>query len=312
MANWQVKTPIAFMIFNRPYATEKVFDKIRQVKPSQLLVVADGPRVDRQGEAEKCAAVRAIIDRVDWDCQVLKNYSDINLGCRQRVSSGLDWVFNTVEEAIILEDDCLPDPTFFPFCEELLNRYREDTRIAAISGLNIQFGRKRNNYSYYFSHYHHCWGWASWRRTWQHYDLDMKLWPEIRDSNFLLDILGDKKASQNWTRTFEMTYQKMLDTWDYQFGLACWLQSGLTILPNVNLIANIGYGEGGTNTNDESSIYGNMVVEALDFPLSHPPFIIRDAQADRYTESTIYNYHPVLWKRVWRKLKKLFNHLGTK
>ena len=131
--------PIAFMIFNRPYLTEAVFEVIAQVKPSKLLVVADGPRADRLGETERCAEARAIIDCIDWECEVLKNYSDVNLGCKRRVSSGLDWVFDNVEEAIILENDRLPHPNFVRFFEELLEKYRDDERIAQISGDNFHF-----------------------------------------------------------------------------------------------------------------------------------------------------------------------------
>ena len=156
--NWQLTTPVVFVIFNRPDTTAKVFEAIRQAKPPKLLVIADGARIDKPGEAKKCAAARAIINQVDWQCEVLTNYSDVNLGCRKRVSSGLDWVFEQVEEAIILEDDCLPHPTFFRYCQELLEKYRDDEHIMMISGNNFQFGRKRNEYSYYFSHYSHIWG----------------------------------------------------------------------------------------------------------------------------------------------------------
>ena len=153
MADWQLNTPVVLIIFNRPDTTAKVFEAIRQAKPSQLLVIADGPRPEKPGEAEKCAATRAIIDRIDWDCEVLKNYSEINLGCQQRVSSGLDWVFQTVETAIILEDDCLPHPTFFRFCAELLAKYRDEPRVMAISGDNFQCGQNsETDKSYYFSH----------------------------------------------------------------------------------------------------------------------------------------------------------------
>jgi hypothetical protein len=215
MSDWQLKTPVALIIFKRPQETERVFAEIRKVKPQKLLVVADGPRADRPGEDQDCDRARAIIDRVDWDCEVLKNYADINLGCKQRVSSGINWVFDTVEEAIILEDDCLPHPTFFRFAEELLDRYRDDQRILSISGQNVQFGRKRTDYSYYFSRYNHCWSWASWRRAWQHYDLDMKLWPEIRDGNFLVDVLGDSHAAKVWTNTFQLCYEKKLQSWAF-------------------------------------------------------------------------------------------------
>lgn len=154
-----------FPIFNRPDVTKKAFNEIRKVQPDILLVVSDGPSHHKQGEAEKCLETRAIIDQVDWDCKVLTNYSDVNLGCAKRILSGLDWIFGNFERAIILEDDCLPDPSFFPFCEELLERYKNDDRVMSISGQNSQFGRSRTSYSYYFSRYAHCWGWATWRRA---------------------------------------------------------------------------------------------------------------------------------------------------
>ena len=198
MTDWQLQTPVVLLIFNRPDTTERVFETIRQAKPPKLLVVADGPRADKPGEAEKCAAVRAILDRVDWDCQVIQNYADTNLGCRERVSSGLNWVFETVEEAIILEDDCLPHPTFFRFCEELLERYRHDDRIMTISGNNLQFGRPHTEDGYYFSRYTHIWGWASWRRAWRFYDLEMKAWPELRNTNWLAEKMKSERSANYW------------------------------------------------------------------------------------------------------------------
>jgi hypothetical protein len=285
-----MKTPIAFLIFNRPDTTEKVFTRIREAKPPKLLVVADGPRLDRIGEAQKCALTRAIIDRVDWECEVITNYSDINLGCKYRVSSGIDWIFQQVDEAIILEDDCLPDLSFFRYCEELLERYRDDTRIMFISGDNFQFGRKSTNDSYYFSR---CinntppiWGWATWRRSWQHYDVDLKLWKTIQDDNWLEDILEDRKIVKLWKQRFQSIYDKSFDTWDFQLVFACWTQSGLIIQPNVNLISNIGYGSEATHSKTLLTEFANMLVEPMSFPMKHSEFMIRDAKADRYSRDS--------------------------
>lgn len=303
MTDWQLKTPVAFIIFKRPDTTERVFEAIRQAKPPKLLVIADGSRADRPGEAEKCAATRAIIERVDWDCEVLKNYSEINLGCGKRVSSGLDWVFDNVAEAIILEDDCLPHPTFFRFCEELLERYRYDNRIVTISGQNVQFGSKRTEDSYYFSRYNHCWGWASWRRAWQYYDFDMKLWSEVKARGFLCDLLVDSQAVNCWVELFQSTYDGKINTWDYQWTFACWLQSGLSILSNVNLVSNIGFGTASTNTAWKGSKFANISTQAMEFPLKHPPFMIRDMQADNFTQNTLYNQSRL--QRVKAKIKKL-------
>jgi len=299
-----IKTPVAFLIFKRPDTTEKVFEAIREAKPPKLLVVADGPRAASIGEAQKCAATRAIIDRVDWDCEVLTNYADANMGCKKRVSSGLDWVFNTVEEAIILEDDCWPQPTFFRFCEELLDKYRDDERIMVVAGNNFQYGRKRTSDSYYFSRYNHCWGWASWRRAWQHYDNDMRLWPIVRDGGWLNDFLSDSVSVKFWTQTFQDTYEGKINSWAYNWTFTCWIHNGLTILPQVNLISNIGHVAEATHTQNKASKFANMPVEAVDFPLQHPPFMMRDEKADSFTQLNNF-YDPRIGSKIKRKVKAL-------
>jgi len=298
-----MKSPVAFLIFNRPDTTQTVFDVIRQAKPSKLLVVADGPRADRPGEADKCAAARAIIDEVDWDCEVLKDYSDVNMGCKLRVSSGLDWVFKTVEEAIILEDDCVPHLTFFRFCEELLEKYQDDKRIMAISGNNFQFGRRRTEYSYYFSRYNHCWGWASWRRAWQYYDVEMKLWPKIRDNDGLKDLLLDFHSVKYWTKIFQSTYEERINSWAYRWTFACWIQSGLSILPNVNLVTNIGFSIEATHTK-KSNRLAEMPIEPISFPLKHTSIVMPNMQADEFTQRNVFQ--PNLLTRIKERTKRIF------
>ncbi|MBD2504256.1 glycosyltransferase family 2 protein [Anabaena azotica] len=285
-----MNTPITLIIFKRPQTTEKVFQLIRQAQPKQLFVIADGPRHDRADEAEKCQATREIIERVDWDCEVIKNYSDVNLGCAVRVSSGLDWVFSHVEQTIILEDDCIPHPSFFRFCEELLEKYQNDTRIASISAQNIQPQHKQTNYSYYFSRYSHCWGWATWRRAWQHYDLYMKLWKQVQAENLLNDILIDPKAVSYWQRKLQTIYDNPTGiTWDYQWTFACWMQGSLSITPKVNLVSNVGVGADSTHfaSNQEFSFI-NVPTQAMEFPLQHPPYIVRNVEADIFTQKTVY------------------------
>jgi hypothetical protein len=281
-----MKTPVAFIIFNRPDTTARVFEAIRQAKPPLLLVIADGARTSKAGEVEKCAATRAIIDKVDWPCDVKTNYSNINLGCGKRVSSGLDWVFQEVEEAIILEDDCVPDSTFFQFCDELLEYYRYDNRVTSISGNNFEMGRKDSNSSYYFSRYNHVWGWASWRRAWKHYDFNISKWPDIRDGKFLSGVLDGGESVRYWTEVFNQVYKGKIDTWDYQWLFTCWSQNGLTILPEVNLISNIGFGADATHTT-EVSPFSNLPVKAVNFPLVHPQFIMRNADVDGLTHKKI-------------------------
>ncbi|QDZ40715.1 glycosyltransferase family 2 protein [Euhalothece natronophila Z-M001] len=304
MNNHHLETPVIFIIFNRPDTTAKVFEAIRQAKPKKLLVVADGARSDKEGEAEKCAAVRAIIDTVDWDCEVLKNYSDVNLGCRKRVSSGLDWAFSLVDEAIILEDDCLPDSTFFPFCQELLEKYRDDKRIMAISGDNFQFGRKRTNYSYYFSRFNDCWGWATWDRAWQYYDHNMKLWEEIRNGGWLKDILNnDFWLIQYRKHKLQSVYDKKIDSWAYLWTFSCWIQNGLIIIPNQNLVSNIGFSSTSTHTTDVKSPIANLPTQPISFPLQHPPFIIPNTKADNFRNKKIFGLLP----RAIRKIKRILS-----
>lgn len=284
MNNWQLKTPVVFLIFRRPDITARVFAEIARARPPKLLVVADGPRADRPGEAEKCATARAIIEQVDWPCEVLTNYAETNMGCGRRVSSGLDWAFSLVEEAIILEDDCLPHPTFFRYCEELLERYRDDERVMVVSGDNFQQGKQRTEYSYYFSRYPHCWGWASWRRAWRHYDHEMTLWPFVRDNGWLYDVLQDAQAVAYWSHQFQKTYEGDIDSWNYRWMFNCWTQSGLTALPNVNLVSNIGFGADATHFESKKTPFAHLPCVAISCPVQHPAHVIRDTQADRFTE----------------------------
>ncbi len=304
MSDFKLTTPVAFIIFNRPDTTERVFAEIAKAKPSKLLVVADGPRPHKEGEAEKVKATRAIIQRVDWPCEVLTNYSEKNLGCKVRVSSGIDWVFEHVEEAIILEDDCLPDQTFFRFCQEMLWRYRNDQRVGMISGDNFQFGKKRNNDSYYFSKYVHIWGWATWRDRWKtSYDVEMKKWPLIRDGNWLVDMLGSKEEVSGWNTVFELTHVGKIDTWDYQWMFAIWLGGYINIIPNINLISNIGFGADATHTIHVNNL-ANLETCTMDFPLVHPVGIFKNTQADFLTyQRCIRNSY---WKNISSKLYNFF------
>jgi hypothetical protein len=276
-----LSTPVAFIIFNRPDTTARVFEAIRQAKPPQLFVIADGPRVDRLNEAEKCVATRAIIDRVDWKCEVLTNYSDMNLGCKRRVYSGIDWIFSQVEAAIILEDDCLPAPSFFQFCQTLLEKYRYDDRISMIGGTNYQQGHSRTSYSYFFSKYAHIWGWATWRRAWQDYDVNMKTWPECKQNNLLQAAFQDRYEQKAWSDAFNKVHAGEIDTWDYQWLYTCFSQSRLSIQPDLNLVSNIGFGADATHTFGESP-WANLPTQDIG-EIEYPPIVTRNVEADLYT-----------------------------
>jgi hypothetical protein len=251
MHNWQLKSPVAFLVFNRPETTRKVFEAIREARPSRLLVVADGPRDGRLGDAEKCAAVRKIIEEVDWPCEVQKNYSDVNLGCKKRVSSGLDWIFDMVEEAIILEDDCLPHPDFFVFCEELLVRYRDDERVMMIGGTNYLLDSLNIKESFCFSRFFAIWGWATWRRAWKKYDISMRGWNESIDRNTVNSFYAQPFMRKFVKMIFDKAYNNEVNTWDTQWFYACLFNNGLSIVPQKNLISNIGLV--GTHTTKDHS-----------------------------------------------------------
>jgi hypothetical protein len=282
MSNFQLKTPVAFFIFRRPDTTERVFEVIRQAKPPKLLVISDAPRPDRPGEAEKCAASRAIIDRVDWDCEVIKNYADVNMGMKLRQASGFDWIFNTVEEAIILEDDTLPHPTFFRFGEELLEKYRDDERIMMISGTNFLKEWKSDIQSYNFAYFGSTWGWASWRRAWKYYDIQMKLWSKSEVKNRVRDIIYNRKYYLEAAKLFDDTYTGKLQTWDYQWDFARFINSGLSVIPSKNLISNIGFGKEAVNTFKDYKGVSNLAIEPMSFPLRHPYSIAVDREYDHY------------------------------
>jgi len=283
-----LKTPVAFIIFNRPSTTKRVFEAIRHARPPKLLLIADGPRLHRSGEAEQVADTRAIVEQIDWPCEVLRNYSDINLGCKRRVSSGLDWVFQTVEEAIILEDDCLPHQTFFRFCEELLEKYRDDERVMHISGDNFQVGQKWGKSSFYFSRYAHVWGWASWRRAWSHYDVQMRKWADIKDQEMFLREFTNHAEKRFWKAKWNGVRMGWIDTWDFQWEFACLVQNSLSIVPGINLVTNIGFGEASTHSKRSHSVVANLPVEAMEFPLDYPHLLARNYDADEYVSGLFF------------------------
>jgi hypothetical protein len=272
--------PVAFFVFNRPAVTKIVFDRIRQARPPVLMLIGDGPRHNRAGESDACRQVRQIVERVAWPCEVLKNYSDTNLGCGARVASGLDWVFQQVEEAIILEDDCLPDSTFFRFCSELLERYRDEQRVMQIAGSNLLFGRRATDDSYYFSRYSQCWGWATWRRAWRHFDFDMHSWKENREACLAKFTHNGERAF--WQHGWDSIAAKRLDTWDYQWSLSVLNANGLSITPAVNLVSNLGFGFDATHTRSRLLAL-HQAARAMEFPLRHPRQIERNCTADAFT-----------------------------
>jgi hypothetical protein len=296
-------TPVVFVVFNRPDCTAKSLDRIRTVRPRRLYVVADGARPGRPGEAERVRATRAVVDQgVDWACEVRRDYADTNLGCARRVSTGIDRVFAFEEEAIILEDDCVADPSFFPFCAELLGRYRGEPRIGQIAGCSFQDSRPVGASSYYFSRYPHCWGWATWRRAWRHYDHSMQGWIDGRDRSWLANTLEHPAERAIWTDRFTATAEGRIDSWAFRWTMALWRMGALTVLPYQNLVSNIGFGVQATHTRGPSPAAARAL-SAMRFPLTHPARIERNQAADEHTSQLLFRPASLL-VRVRRRLAR--------
>lgn len=299
--------PIAFCIYNRPELTARVFEVIARQRPRRLLVIGDGARSDFPEDEARVQATRAILDRVDWPCNLQCNFAKQNLGCRRRMATGLDWAFAQAEQLIILEDDCLPHDSFFPFCRDLLDHYQDDPRVMMISGNNFQPG-PRTRWSYHFSRWTHIWGWASWRRAWQAYDVNMRSWPEVRlQVDFARQFISGEEF-EYWSRIFDQAAAGEIDTWDYAWAYACWAAGGLTILPEVNLVSNLGFGPEATHTHEDVCGLANLPAKAMDFPLQHPPEVQRLERADQYTydrifrmavEQTVAPKQPRSWLPKW-------------
>lgn len=302
-----LQSTVAFFIFNRPEVTRCVFERIAAARPQRLLVVADGPRLNRKGESDRCDEARKIIDAVDWRCEVLLNYSDVNLGCRQRLSTGLDWVFQVASEAIILEDDCLPDPTFFPYVQELLDRFRHDTRVMAITGSCFHPRHLVGTDSYYFSRFFHCWGWGTWRRAWNHYDESLTAWTGDDTPDWLAEALdNDPTAIRYWHGIFDSVKAQQIDTWDYQFSYACLSQHGLCAMPAKNLISNLGFHTDATHTKEVENHLANLPTESLKWPLRHAP-PISSRCVDRWSMANLFaDPRPSFFQRACHILTKIF------
>lgn len=281
MGDSAFQTPILFLIYRRPDTTSRVFESIRSMRPRFLYVAADGPKTGDPNEALNCAEARRIATNVDWDCDLHTLLRNENLGCGPAVSSAISWFFENTPEGIVLEDDCVPSTTFYLFAEELLAYHRNDDRIMHIGGNNFQFGRRRGNASYYFSKYAHIWGWATWRRAWRHFDFT--LIPEARRRN----------------------------VWDAQWQRSIERERGFTIVPNSNLVSNIGFGPAGTNTLAPDRLSKLPALE-LSFPLKHPQQLAVDRSADTFS---YYVHHRrvrfMKWIWIYRLEDYIHGHLKS-
>jgi hypothetical protein len=277
-----LKTPILFILFNRPDTTQIVFNAIRDIRPLRLYVAADGPRPTVQSDLKRCADAREIIKGVDWNCEVKTLFREKNLGCGLGVSTAITWFFEQEPEGIVLEDDCLPSDSFFWFCQELLEKYRDDNRVMHIGGNNFLDDSPGNkDSSYYFSRNGHIWGWATWQRAWQAYDFKISLYEQLKEKGFFDEFFLNRLEKFYRMRKFNQVRDGSLDTWDYQWDFARFANSGLSIAPQRNLVKNIGFGADATHTTSANSKNSDLQAFDLDFPLKHPPFMLRDIERDR-------------------------------
>jgi len=271
--------PILFTIYNRPAHASRVFESIRRIQPRYLFVAADGPSPERPGDKDKCREARQIVNTIDWPCEVHKLFHEDHQGCRRAMSESINWFFNNVPEGIILEDDCLPHPSFFEFCRALLAFYRDDSRIMVICGDNKGVKIRQGSESYYFSRLVHIWGWATWRRAWRHFDPNLNSFPAFKERGEIGNIFPVPELQRFWIDHFESVYRGRVDTWDFQWVYAVWAQGGLSIMPRVNLVTNIGFGPDATHTTSVHQADAFLETQEIG-AITHPSFVIPNRTAD--------------------------------
>ena len=297
--------PVLMLVFNRPELTLQVFEQVRKAAPKFLYVAADGPR--DSSDEEDCNKVKEIFKSIDWDCELKTLYRTENMGCGLAVSTGIQWFFNEVESGIVLEDDCLPNQSFFAFCSDMLNYYSKDYRIGHISGSNFQDGQNREDGSYYYSALTHVWGWASWKRVWKDYDYKISTFSKF-DTTFAA-IPSHVPFAENWKDIFNKVSRGEINTWDFQYAYLILAKGYKSIMPNVNLIRNIGMGNNSTHTSADHPLLVSTTQELL--KIKHPTFFIQDVNADIYTQNKEFYISTkkkgllsVAWKNVKNLLKK--------
>lgn len=305
-----MKSPVLFLIFKREDTTKKVFERIREVKPTKLYIAADGPRENRPDEIEKCRNTRKIVENIDWTCEVHRLFQDKNLGCGLGVSTAITWFFEHEEEGIIIEDDIYAHPDFFRYCDEMLEKYRNDERIQLITGWNPFYKNIKHNCSYYMSSNFHIWGWASWRRVWKTYQFDTSL---LSKDLFMEQLVKRMplKCHSYYSSIFDMMSAKKCDTWDYQLYFNQIINNRYTIVPYTNMVENLGMGsiDAAHTTGDDYDISSHKAITP--YPLIHPSGLKEDKNADLIfvNNSCLYKRGRIadFYHRIRRKVQKLIH-----
>lgn len=283
------ETPIAIFVFNRPTEAGRVFERVRDVRPKTLRIICDAARPGKYGEQEVVEEVLRVFENIDWDCDIKFNLADQNLGCRRRLQSGLDWVFNEFPEAIILEDDCLPEPSFFEFMQEKLQEFRFEKSVGLISGTNFQPFTASQARGHYFSALPHIWGWASWSRVWQSYESGAESWPHVNQHLMLKKVFPYRIYRQAWQEILDNIH--LVNTWDYQLCFTLWRQEMLCVVPKVNLVTNIGLNSGGTHTKSEGAHFQNKVGRYLGSETNGRLQAPRRSVIRDFLELTVFRFH---------------------
>ena len=295
-----MKIPVSIIIFNRPENTKRLLESLNIYKPETLFVISDGPRKNFENDQEKVIQSRKIFEKIDWKCEVFFNNSESNLGCRERIITGLNWVFGQVEKTIILEDDCIPSEEFFIFMELMLNKYQTNKEISSVCGTNFLPDWSETKDSYLYSKYCHVWGWGTWKDCWEKIDFNLDKLHKIKKTKFLKSYLGSFRAYLYWHWILNNVNKKKIDSWAYIWNFTNFINKSLSIIPTINLLSNIGIGKDSTNT--RSLPYKYIKAEEsrkkLKFPLKHPSKLLSDSKHDLKVEDTIFSksiYNRLLW-----------------
>jgi hypothetical protein len=302
-----VREPVLVMAFNRPDHLRRLLDRLREVKPEQIFVAVDGPRAHVPEEGLRVQECRELVSQINWPCNVQTLFQPRNLGCGVGVSTAITWFFDHVERGIILEDDIIPVPSFFAFCTELLDRYADDPRVFAVSGCNFvpPSAQTHPDLPYRFSQVPHIWGWATWKRSWSSYSLDIAGWPTALPPQRLWAQAGRSlSGAVYWASTFELLARKQVDTWDGQLVLASMITGAWTATSNVNLIQNIGFGEDATHTREDRDEL--QPVGQVPTPLAPVPLEL-DERADRWTRR---HHFRADWRGIFRQAQTYLQHRG--
>lgn len=296
--------PVLLIIFNRPAQTQTVFQSIRKMKPARLFVAADGAREGRETDTVNCRECREIVKQVDWDCEVTYLFREKNLGCKLAVSGAISWFFDQAEMGIILEDDCLAEQSFFLFCKDLLERYEANTTVMHIGGTNFQPVHPAKDQSYYFSNIPHIWGWATWRRAWNLYDVGVRDFSTTGLKTIFRKAGFPVISFSYWNHMLLQVQQNNLDTWDYQWTYTIWKNKGLVITPELNMVSNIGFDNNATHTTAESP-YANMPTFPIE-TIIHPATQQVDVNKDAYIFRNWF-VKKTLAQKIVNAFKKIFS-----